>query len=138
MSIDVQKILNRLIGLRCVAERGEHDWWGFLFDGAAISATCPWRLIADGGIVVTRSDHGHSFGRQTPVDAAEVIREVLGDTVVEGVELRPVTSDLVLRFSNGAVIEVLLDSGGYESWQAAIDGTELIARGGGELSIFGG
>ena len=48
--------------------------------------------------------------------------------------------DLIIRFETGAVLEILINSSGYESWNAAswseTTKRNIIATGGGELAIF--
>jgi len=74
------------------------------------------------------------FGLPQPVDAAEAVRRAVGTAPVIDVRLRGVSSDLVITFSNGATLEAISDSSGYENWHFfAADGREGRVLGGGRL-----
>jgi hypothetical protein len=49
------------------------------------------------------------------------------------VELRENTGDLLVRFNNGASLEFLNVSCGYESWRTVHGSQEVICKGGGRL-----
>jgi len=73
------------------------------------------------------------------VDAAQAAWEIIFGKIVRAV-LVSGTGDLTIQFETGAVLEILINSSGYESWNAASwsDTTKrnIIATGGGELTIF--
>jgi hypothetical protein len=80
-------------------------------------------------VVVTDEDHGHPFGLKEPVDAASLIRDSIGDAKVTAVAFRSPANDLLLSFSNGWTLEVLVGSGGYENWHVhGPDGFPYVRR----------
>ena len=113
--------------------------WVFRFsDGSTLRAECYLRLISNGRISVTGTDHGQRFGLAEPVDASDRIRSELGDAKVSAASLAPETSDLTLTFANGSRLEILTASSGYESWHLCRpNGGELIVGGGGERFVQG-
>ena len=93
-----------------------------------------WRLLNPEAVVVTDEDHGHPFGLKEPVDAASLVRDSLGDAKVTAVAFRSPANDLLLSFSNGWTLEVLVGSLGYENWHVhGPDSSHTFAAGGGSL-----
>jgi hypothetical protein len=116
--------------------RREFDWV-FTFDGdACLVASCLWRLIENGRILVTSNDDGHQFDLPAPVDAAGDLNSRLKDASVESIELREGTLDLRILFDTGHIIELLPDSAGYEAWDLSRESQQFIAVGGGAITIF--
>jgi hypothetical protein len=102
-----------------------------------VRADCPWRVIRDGGIVLSSEDHGQQYGLPAPVDAEAECRRLIGGAVVAGAEVRDETRDFVIRFASGTRLELVPLSSGYESWQLGGPGGSLvIAQGGGQLAIW--
>jgi hypothetical protein len=115
-------------------EARDYDW-AFVFDNeVGIVAEKHWRLLNAEALVVTDEDHGHPFGLKQPVDAASVLQDALSGATVDTVKFRSPPSDLLLSFSNGCTLEVLVGSLGYESWHVhGPDGSHTLADGGGRL-----
>jgi hypothetical protein len=126
-----------LVGLK-VAEVGKKDYtWFFTFDDhSTICTESPWRLITEEGIRVTSEDHGQKFGLPAPVDAADLSRRILGDSKINRTDVRDKTSDLVLNFSNHAVLEFLNLSSGFEAWRSVHGTQQVFCIGGGGLTEF--
>jgi hypothetical protein len=115
----------------------ESSWSFVLDDGSSISTESPWRLVMAKEIVVTSEDDGHPFGLPIPVNAPDRVTNTVGQSPIHRFELREGTSDLVLWFANGATIEFLNLSCGYEAWHTIHSQQEVICMGGGGLTEFG-
>ena len=114
--------------------RRERDW-AFLFAGgvSVVAESSRWRLIEGDRVLITDEDHGQLFGLKEPVDAARFVPSELSGATVSRVEFSPV-SDLLLSFSNGRTLQVLVGSAGYENWHVyGPDNSHTFAIGGGEL-----
>lgn len=124
--------------LRDVAAR-DYDW-EFVFDcGVSVVAEGHWRLLDPEAVVVTDEDHGQSFGLKESVDAASFVRNSVSDATVTAVAFRSPANDLLLSFSNGWTLEVLIGSGGYENWHVrGPGGSHTFAAGGGGLNHSSG
>jgi hypothetical protein len=102
-----------------------------------VRADCPWRVIRDGGIVLSSEDHGQQYGLPAPVDAEAECRRLIGGAVVAAAEVRDETRDFVIRFASGTRLELVPLSSGYESWQLGGPGGSLVvSQGGGQLAIW--
>lgn len=78
------------------------------------------------------------FGHPAPVNAAAVVRTELNGAAISRVDLSRV-SDLVLSFTNGRTLEVLVSSAGYENWHVYGPGkAHTFAISGGELCRVAG
>jgi len=112
--------------------------WRFRFGSdAEVRSECPWRIIRDGGIVLSSEDHGHQFGQPAPVDAEAECRVVIGGAMVRSVKVRSESRDLVVEFGPGLRLELVPLSSGYESWQVrGPRGLDITAIGGGELAVW--
>jgi len=86
-------------------------------------------------VVVTSEDHGHQFGLPSPVDAAEVVRQKIADSVVDRFEIDERSGDFSLSFKNGVTLQFITLSGGFEGWRMVHPDLFLICLGGGELAI---
>ena len=113
--------------------------WTFAFGkDAEIRTECPWRLIADGRIVLSGEDHGHKYGLPAPIAADRACLARIGGAVIVAAEVRDGTRDMVLGFASGDRLEILPLSSGYESWHlVGPDGSFTVAIGGGDLAIWG-
>jgi hypothetical protein len=70
--------LSPWIGKTCdEISRREYDWAFKFGDGGTVSASCPWRILADGGIALADGDDGQKFGLPNPVDGAEEATKLL-------------------------------------------------------------
>ena len=113
------------------------DWtWFFDFShGGSIVTESHWRLFSREGIIVTSEDHGHQFGLPAPVDAASRVTTLVKGQRVERFEVAELSSDLTLFFENGARLQFINLSCGYESWRTLSEDGEVYCLGGGELAI---
>lgn len=111
------------------------DEWNWTFDfrdgGVIYGSELKWRLTTDAGIVVTSFDDGHPFGLGAPVDACRRVMDTVGQSEIKLVEVCERTGDLVLSFANGAQLEFLNLSCGYESWATVHGDDNYICMGGG-------
>ena len=135
MQFDSIPPLSLLVGSQLTeVMRREYDWV-FLFAGgvSVVAESSHWRLVDGDRVIITDEDHGQLFGLKEPVDAASVVPAELSGSTVSGVEFSPV-SDLLLPFSNGRTLQVMVGSAGYENWHAyGPDNSHTFAIGGGEL-----
>ncbi len=131
--------LQTWVGEKCtLAERRDCTWF-FGFGAAATpSVHCLWRILAAGTIALCRDDDGQQFGLPSPVDAEARARQLLVGRRISELELAEVTSDLLIKFDGGNILQVINDSSGYEGWQATsrIGNVcrEVIAQGGGNVA----
>lgn len=103
----------------------------FEFESGSLRVDCLWRVVVDGRLVRTSSDHGQQFGLPAPVDAFSEAESLLVGRRVEKVRLREETADVTLEFGGGIALEVLSNSSGYEPWNLNAPGIWLIGLGGG-------
>ena len=115
-----------------------HGRWRFGFgDGVEIRTDSPWRVVRDGGIVLSSEDHGRPYGLPQPIDAEAECRAKIGGAVVRAAEVRDETRDIVIAFESGARLEVIPLSSGYESWHLWGPGRRFtVAQGGGSLAVW--
>ena len=125
----------KLLGLDSSAAPGS---WVFRFDGdCVLTAESMWRVSKGGRITVSDRDHEQLFGLSVPVDATARVMQATAGATVTHAHFQSI-GDLRVEFENGASLEVLTDSSGYESWTLfRPDGTQLVATGGGEVVPFG-
>lgn len=117
-------------------EKTDYTWCFVLDDGSIVATESPWRLITAKGITVTSEDNGHPFGLPAPVNAAQRVKDAVGQIPISRFELRDKTSDLILHFSDNTAIEFLNLSCGYEGWRTTHGPQELICMGGGRVTEF--
>lgn len=134
MQFDSIPPLSLLAGSQLIeVTKRDHDWAFVFANGVMVVAESQWRLVNDHRVVVTGEDHGQLFGLKEPVNAAKVVSTELGGATVSRVEFSPV-SDLLLPFSNGGTLQVMVGSGGYENWHVhGPDNSHTFTTGGGEL-----
>src|SRR6266581_1429513 len=101
MTPDLSWLLNR----RCRTVTIDVSGARFDFDGAGLHLECPWRVISQGRIALGSVDHEQKFGHSTPVDAAATALTILGSHPIQGVEVVPPSSDLIIHFGNGLRLE---------------------------------
>jgi hypothetical protein len=129
--------LTWLVGRRLKdVEKRDYSWFFVLDDGNTIATESVWRLIIPQRIVITSEDDGQSFGLTVPVNAAQKVKDYLGQNQIVRFELKEPTSDLILHFSNDHTIEFLNLSCGYEGWRITYGPKEVICMGGGGLTEF--
>jgi len=111
--------------------------WAFSFEIAGFTIQCPWRIVADGAVVLGGCDHAQKFGLPAPVDVMSETMRWLANRTVSGVEVDRVTGDLSIKFSPEAQIDAFNNSGGYEGWSLGTrEGLQVFALGGGKLAIW--
>jgi len=119
--------------------RYEYSWQFSFPPAGSVTVASFWRIVVDNRVVLCSLDDGQRFGLPKPIDAAQTAWEIIFDKLVRTVTVNE-NGDLIIRFETGAVLEILINSSGYESWNAASwSGTKkrnIIATGGGELAIF--
>jgi hypothetical protein len=92
-------------------------WWFALSGGGHVQTEMTWRLLTSDKMIACSHDHGHSFGRPAPLDAAAMaIAETMASVIV-GVWIDDAAPDLVIEFENGRILQILTTSNGYECWQ---------------------
>ena len=101
---------------------------------------CPWRIIAEGRIALTDTDHLQKFGLPAPIDGPTKAREILSNKTIVSLWISSVSGDIQVTFEGAVNLELFSYSSGYESWQASGDDgdrrSQLIAMGGGEIAVF--
>ena len=112
------------------------SWWFELRGGGALRADTLWRIVAAGRVEATSADHGHRFGLPEPVDSATRATRALSGSTVRRASITEDTGDVMLQFDNGARLEILTTSSGYESWSIFLPtGEEIIGVGGGQVEV---
>jgi hypothetical protein len=113
----------------------DSETWHFGFEGgAALTVSCPWRLVVAARIEFGASDEGHRFGLPATIDGcARVTARLAGRRVVAATIGD--CGDLTLDFGEGIRVDVFHDSSGYEGWQCHLPGASAptVAVGGGEV-----
>ena len=131
-----------LIGRSCTVRHREQDWAFDLGDGIGIGVSVPWRIVSTGRISFASADHGHMFGRETPVDGEVEARELLATRRIDKVMVDRQTGDLSLHFDPSTRLDVFNNSSAYEGWQATcvFDGRRwsVVGLGGGEIAFAAG
>lgn len=130
-----------LVGRSCVVERREHDWAFDLTGGIGLAVSCPWRIVATGGIAFGSGDPGELFGRAVPVDREAEAQWALDGKVITAASVDRQTADLTLQLGQETRIDLFIDALSYEGWQAGYGtsgkGWSVIAVCGGELGFMG-
>ena len=109
-------------------------WYFNLGDSLCIGVECPWRLLRGGAIAVSNEDHLQQYGLPAPIDAAERATSLLAGFVIQRVEIREGTSDLLVDFEGDCPLEIIPFSSGYENWQVSMpSGKSIFAQGGGNI-----
>lgn len=117
-------------------KHSDFDWWEFHFAaGSSLSFQSFWRLVSDQGIEITSADDGHQFGLKTPLNAVEILKTKIGETLITDVRFEDATSDLIFYFGPTLRIEVITTSSGYEAWILHTKETHIIGRNG-EIVVF--
>jgi len=135
-----QALADALRGLACTRIEHPSDWfWQITFGNNAVvfGIETQWRLLKDGSIAFGDEDDGQQFGLPKPVDGSALCLEILKPSKVVTSEIRRGTADVTIAFDNGAVLELLNGSAGYEGWSCTFGEWNIVGRGGGELAIMG-
>jgi len=133
-SPDLESLTGRRLGEIRLVE--PISWWFEFVGGGAIRADTFWRLVHGERVHTTSDDHGQVFGLPRPVDSASSARDVVSASFVREVRIAPATGDLLVDFENGARLEILTTSSGYESWSLFLpNGDEVIGLGGGDVDL---
>ena len=132
----VTEIASHLVGRHLIeVERRDFDWV-FTFPNAGLVAECPWRILCEGRIAHTNTDHAQKFGLPEPIDGEAESNRLLQNKTVESVTIREDTGDLTITFAGPTALEILNMSSGYEGWQFNASNLLVVAAGGGRLSIY--
>ncbi|MEZ5680626.1 MAG: hypothetical protein R3E14_04945 [Erythrobacter sp.] len=110
----ISEVRSLLIGKALIAHENEGQW-NLVSDGEVYVYTMFWRLVGSNHILVTSEDHQQQFGLPQPIDAAAKFNDALAMARVTGVDVSPVTGDLLISFPNYR-LEVITCSMGYETW----------------------
>jgi hypothetical protein len=123
-----------IVGSELVSvERRDYSWFFEYGADIFVATEAPWRLIADGRIVVTSEDHGHQFGLPERVDAAAMLLARVRGRRAAAAAIAPSTGDLTIDFVERMQLQFLQMSLGYESWRLFVQATEIVCCGGGEI-----
>jgi len=126
VSYSIKPLRKKVIGRPLRIIRREYDWVFEFTDGAVLSVATMWRMRSAKLILVTDADDRQLFGLPAPVDAEHQANEIVADAVAKSLRFDEATGDLRIAMSNRVILEILTNSGGYESWQANA-GAELLA-----------
>jgi hypothetical protein len=75
-----------------------------------------WRLKDSRHIIVTGDDHEQWFGLSEKVDAPAKANAHLADRKVKSIEFDTVTGDIRFSLTGKLTLEIITNSGGFESW----------------------
>lgn len=129
MDISVE-LARHIVGCQLMnVERHDYDWLFSFARDTSLQVSCPWRILVSGGIALTNTDYDQQFGLPAPIDAEEMAGRLLGQMAIKSVSIRGGIGDLSIAFDNGAVLEVINMSSGYEGWQIGVPGLNVIAQG---------
>jgi hypothetical protein len=128
------------VGKKCAEiVRFEYSWQFSFPPAGSVTVASIWRLLDKTNVVLCSLDDGQRFGLPAAVDAAQNAWIHIFNKTVRDVSLSPV-GDLRISFENDIVLEALINSSGYESWNAAVfdqgRDTNIVATGSGHLAIF--
>ncbi len=98
-------------------DKSSESWTVSFESGASLHIECMWRLIEDGDICSTSKDHGQQFGLAKPFDGVAALKE-MGQYQIQSVKIVDGTGDLIIKFSELFVLQILVTSAGYECWSA--------------------
>lgn len=128
-----------LVGQTCSIRRRENDWVFDFKDGVTLAIEVPWRIVSNGRIAFASEDHGHVFGRTSPVSGEHEAAKLLSTKPITSAVVDRQTADLTLHFDPATRIDLFNNSSGYEGWAAtyAIGNKRwsAIALGGGEVTF---
>lgn|GEM_PF-966544 len=112
----------------------EADWLFTLENDRWLRTDSNWRLLARDRLRMCADDDGQWFGLPAPFDVGARFMAAVGGCSVVVVRLGLRVPDLLLELEGDHLLEVPLDSCGYEAWEAGqVGGERWIAGGGGVL-----
>ena len=114
-------------------EFDDYSWFFRFSDADWIRAGCLWRLLIDGAVRRTSNDHGQWFGLSAPVDLPDEVMKPIEGRAVSAIAWDDKTGDLMVTLGSDVCLQLLVDSGGYESWEMNFDGEHYLATGGGSV-----
>jgi len=108
--------------------------WVFAFEeGVSLRARAPWRVVADGIVIVGSDDDGQEFGVNAPFDARQRVIAAIGSAPVSSASTNG-PGDLQVQFGPTVRLEVFNHSVGYEGWHLWGPGERhVIGLGGGRV-----
>jgi hypothetical protein len=115
--------------------RRNNDWFFDFSNGVGLTLDSLWRIVTPKGIAFSGEDDGQKFGHPVTVDGAARTRDLLAKRTIQEITIRPDTSDLFIRFDGGVSLEIMNMSSGYEAWLFVTPLFEVMAQGGGQLTI---
>ena len=125
-----------LMGRRLEALTKNDHQWDFKFgDGLTVTAACLWRVLENGRVARTSGDDGHLFGLPAPVDCESWVNAKLAGATVARSDIREGALDFRIEFDSGCALELIADSSGYEAWQVSYERRQVVAMGGGSMSL---
>jgi hypothetical protein len=107
--------------------------WFWKFQQVSLSSGALWRVLRDGDVVLTSQDHGQQFGLPEPVDAVSMTVDAFTGSKLRIVSIEEKTGDLNLTFDSGTVLQVLVSSSGYESFDLEVGTRRYVGVGGGRV-----
>lgn len=138
-TLDRSELFKPWVGQKCSdIVRYEYSWQFSFAPAGSVTIESLWRIIHDSRVVLCSQDDGQKFGLPQHVDAAlEAYKLIYGKTVSAVVVEN---GDLTIIFAGDLRLQALVNSSGYESWNAAcwsaVRNLNIVAVGSGELAIF--
>src|SRR5690349_8528858 len=90
----VAEIASHLVGFHLIEVKRRDFDWVFTYPNAGLVAECPWRILRDGRIAHTNTDHAQKFGLPEPIDGEVESNRLLQNKTIESVAIREETGDL--------------------------------------------
>ncbi|MBP1673282.1 MAG: hypothetical protein H6Q25_1097 [Bacteroidetes bacterium] len=113
------------------------DSWVFRFNNNVfLLVSTLWRLLKDDLIVMVSADHGQQFGLLKPVDIVSELSQKLTGQKLMSLKIKKNTADLILTLTDRFEIEILISSGGYESYNLHANNKQYIGMGMGNVAIL--
>lgn len=125
--------IQNIVGSRI--ESAAHDpdsgsWLIHFTNGDSLNVECMWRILEEGTISSTSEDHAQLFGRDTPFNGEDALKEI-GVHKIVSTQCTNSTGDLDLKLGQYFTLQVIATSAGYESWQyKQKSGSSCVAVGG--------
>jgi hypothetical protein len=131
-----EKLFEGLLGRSVAVVRHDHSWEFSFGDGQTLTVETLWRLCAE-RVLLTSEDDGQQFGLPQVIDAEHEANIALSGAAICACDGNSITGDLRIVLDNGAKLEVISTSSGYESWVIKLDHRMIVGRGDG-LVVFEG
>ena len=97
-------------------DEASESWLIQFKGGSTLNVECMWRLLEEGVITSTSSDHDQMFGRKTPFNGEAALNE-MEDHEILSVDAQVKTGDINIKLGEYFTLQILPTSAGYESWQ---------------------